>query len=444
MSNQGSIIVKMQATLEKYLVPFATKLSDQRHLAAVRDGLTYLIPFTILGGISILLASPPVSADMQGTNFFFSFLLAWKEWAASCSEILMVPYNLTIGIISIYVVAGIAYKLAQSYEMNAIANAFVATFIFMALAAAPKTFMVDGAGVSAMPTGQLGASSMFAAILIALLAVEINHQLMIHHVKISMPAAVPPNVSGPFEVLIPLFITTVLFMGLNILCISMTGAGLTMLVFNIFQPLLSASDSLISILFITLLTQVFWFFGIHGNNMVSAVVTPITTANITMNLEAYNAGKPMTAVFAGSFNSIYGGWMTYWAILVVLLMSARSIQLKSISKVAPPSTLFNVNEPLIFGIPTVLNIYTFIGITICSIINVTGAYLAMSANLVGKMYLTVPWTTPAPLAAFLSTMDWKAVVLWFILFAIDIVVIRVFIGMHDKQLYEEEQKSALS
>ena len=81
------------------------------------------------------------------------------------------------------------------------------------------------------------------------------------------------------------------------------------------------------------------------------------------------------------------------------------------------------------------------GITICSVINVTGAYIAMSANIVGKMYLTVPWTTPAPLAAFLSTMDWKAVVLWFILFAIDVVIMKIFISLYDKQLCQQEAES---
>lgn len=326
--------------------------------------------------------------------------------------------------------------------MNAIANMLVSTFIFVALAAAPETYMIQEVGVSAMPTAQLGASSMFAAIIVAILAVEINHFMINHNIKISMPSAVPPNVSGPFEVLIPLFVTTIVFLGANIVCLQATGSGLTQLVFKVFQPLLYASDSLPSILLITIITQLFWFFGIHGNNMVSAVVTPITTANITMNLEAYNAGEPMKAIFAGSFNTVYGGWMTYWAILLVLIISAKSVQLKSISKVAPPSTFFNVNEPLIFGIPTVLNIYTFMGITICSVINVTGAYIAMSANIVGKMYLTVPWTTPAPLAAFLSTMDWKAVVLWFILFAIDVVIMKIFISLYDKQLCQQEAESS--
>ncbi len=437
MDNQNAIITKIQEKIEKFVLPLASKLSTQRHLAAVRDGLTYLVPFTIIGGLSILLASPPVSANMQGTNIFYQFMLAWKDWATQYSNLLMIPYNLTIGIISVYVVAGITYKLSEHYKMNAIANTLVTTFIFVCISAAPESYKVGEATISAIPTAQLGASSMFAAIIVAIVGVEINHFLIEHNIKINMPKSVPPNVSGPFEVLIPLIVSTLIFFGANILCTSLTGAGLTQLVFKIFQPLLSATGSLPSILLITFLTQVFWFFGIHGNNMVGAVVTPVTTANIALNLEAYNAGEPMPAIFAGSFNSIYGGWMTYIAILLTLILFCKSPQLKSISKVAPISTAFNVNEPLIFGIPTVLNVYTFFGITLSSLLNVTVAYISMSIGLVGKMYLTVPWTTPAPLAAFLSTMDFRAVILWFILLACDICILLPFMRMYDKQLLKE-------
>lgn len=438
MNNQ-SFSEKLQSNLERFVVPFATKISSQRHLAAIRDGLTYLIPFTIIGGLSILLASPPISETQEASNFFIQFLLGWKAWATQNGSILMVPYNLTIGIISIYVVAGISYQLSKHYKMNSIANMLVATFVFATVSCAPGTFLNGEIAISAIPTANLGAASMFSAILIGIAVVEINHFLILKNIRIKLPDAVPENVSGPFEVLIPLVVSTIVIMGLDLLLIQWTGAGINRLVFTIFQPLLSASGSLPSILLISFITQLFWFFGIHGNNMVSAVLTPITTANIALNLEAYNANEPMKEIFAGSFNSIYGGWMTYIAILITLFIVAKSQQLRSIRTVAPVSTAFNVNEPLIFGIPTVLNIYTFFGISLSTLTNVTVAYLAMSSGLVGKMYLSVPWTTPAPIAAFLSTMDWKAVVLWFALLAVDVIIMIPFIRMYDKQLVKSEQ-----
>lgn len=79
-STQKGFMAKFQAVLEKYVVPVATKISQQRHLAAVRDGLTVLVPVTIIGGFAILLAQPPVDASLQPTNFFFSFLCMWRDW----------------------------------------------------------------------------------------------------------------------------------------------------------------------------------------------------------------------------------------------------------------------------------------------------------------------------------------------------------------------------
>ena len=85
-TNSKGFMAKFQAVLEKYVVPVATKISQQRHLAAVRDGLTVLVPVTIIGGFAVLLAAPPVSASMEPTNFLFQFLCAWRDWAAANSS----------------------------------------------------------------------------------------------------------------------------------------------------------------------------------------------------------------------------------------------------------------------------------------------------------------------------------------------------------------------
>ena len=262
------------------------------------------------------------------------------------------------------------------------------------------------------------------------------------NITIKMPATVPPNVASPFKVLIPMAVCVVGFILLNILCTSVTGAGLCNLLTNILQPLFSASESLPSILFLLLVSQLFWFFGIHGDNMVGAVVTPIITMNVALNLEAYNVGKEMTDIFAGQFNGVWGGWCTYIALLIAMILVTKSKQLRALCKLAPLSTAFNINEPLVFGVPTVLNVYTLIPTMVCTILNICVAYFATYFNIIGKTYLVLPWTTPAPLAAFLSTMDWKALVLWVILCAIDVIIIIPFLKNYDKQLLAEEEKQA--
>ena len=429
---------KIQAFMEAKLVPIATKLATQKHLAALRDGLTILIPFTVIGGISLMLANPPVDLEVvTPTNLFFKFLIAWKHFAMDWSSLITIPFNLTIGIVSVYVVFSVAYRLAQHYKMEALPNAFTATFIFACVAGAPQIieegFYIDIAG--------LGAGSMFTAILMAIAIIEINHFMIKRNIKITMPESVPPMVAGPFEVLLPLVVNTLLFIGIDQLILQLTGSGLTSLVFTIFTPLISASSSLPSVLVIVLLIVIFWFFGIHGDNMVSAIASPIFTGNLVMNLDAYNSGKEIPTIFAGNFNYIFGLAIVWIAILINMIFVCKNERLRSLGKLAIPSSLFNINEPLIFGVPTVLNVLTFIPSIICVIINISTAYFASYFGIMNKTVMSVPWTLPAPLYAFLATLDIRAMFVWFLLLIVNVIIFIPFMRSYDKQLNNDNTQT---
>ena len=431
-SEKTSFMDKFSAFMEKYLVPIGMKISEQRHLAAIRDGMTVLIPITIIGGFACLLAVPPVPSGIEPTNFFYSFLLAWQSWATANSTILMIPYQLSIGIIAVFVVCGVSYRFAKNYNMDGINNMMSALLVYLCISGA-----VD-LSTGSIVMSRLGAGYMFGAIVIALLVVEINHFFITKNISIKMPASVPPNVAAPFNVLLPLAFNVIFFSVLNVLVTNMTGAGLNDLVYTIFQPLMSATGTLPSILLINFIMTTFWFFGIHGANMVSVVVSPLTTAGLAANMESYLANEPMKYIFAGSVNSVFGNWITYTAILVVIFLFAKSEQARSVAKVAIVPSCFNINEPSIFGLPTVLNVYTYIPLLICSVINFSSYYLLANAGILGKFYMTLPFTVPGPLAAFLATMDWKTIILWFILFIVDICVVYPFIKIYDKQLQQKE------
>ena len=300
---KGSMMERFQSFMEEHILPVASKIGSQRHMASIRDGMSLLIPLTIIGGVAMILAIPPIPAGIEGTNFFYNFLLAWKDFASNFYNTLMVPYNLTIGIISVYVVMGISYQLARSYELNAINNMVCALLVFLCIAGFPENDLV-------FSTSQLGSTSMFAGIIIAIAVVEINR----------------------------------FFTSQNAICFSAIGGGLTTLIYKVIQPLLSAAGSLPSILLINILMTTFWFFGIHGANMVSIVVTPITTAALAVNAEAYATGQPLPEIFAGAINSVFGNWITYTAFLIIMIFVCKSSQLKSIGKIASVPTLFNMNQ----------------------------------------------------------------------------------------------------
>lgn len=422
---------KFQNWMMEKVMPIANKLNQQRHLAAIRDAMTLLIPLTIIGGFAILLAQPPVPAG--STN---GFLLAWKAWANKMGDSLWIPYNLTMGCLSLYVTVGVAYFLAKSYKMNPITNVVSALAVFI---------IISGACDNAKGTlifSYFGSSYMFGAMLTAIICVEVNHLFISHNIKIRMPASVPPNVTAPFEILIPFAVTLIGMMLLNGLINNLTGAGFTALIFTIFQPLMRATGSIPSVLLINLLITLFWFFGIHGDNMVAPVTNTITTAAIAANAEAYAAHKAIPYTYAGAAATVFGQWCFFLSLQFVILIACHSSQLKSLVKVSLIPSCFNINEPGVFGIPAVLNIWVFIPEAICCMLNYLVYALCANAGIVSKFVIAAPWTTPGPLNALLATgMDLRVVVLWFILFAVNFFIALPFMRIYDKQLQKEETEN---
>lgn len=443
-STQNGFMAKFQALLEKYVVPVATKISQQKHLAAVRDGLTVLVPVTIIGGFAILLAQPLVSASMQPTNILFQFLCTWRDWAAANIGVLLTPYNLTIGAIAVYVTLGVAYQLCKTYKMDPISNLISTLLVFLCVSGVPQGFVSGEATVNAIPLTNLGASGMFTAILVAISVVEINHFFVKKNIVIKMPASVPPNVAAPFHLLIPAVVNVVLFIGLNMLSSQLFGADIPGLIYALFQPLISATGSLPSILLINVLMTTFWFFGVHGANMVGVVTGPLTLVGLTANATAYAAGKDLPYIFAGAVNSVYGGWISYFAVVVVILLFCKSSQARSIAKIASVPAFFNINEPLIFGLPTVLNPFTLITFLICNNLNFTIVYFLMESNFLGKFFVSMPFTVPGPLQAWLSSMNPKSILVWAALLVLDVIIALPFIKAYDKQLLATENVEEMS
>lgn len=423
-----------QSLMEIYVIPAAAKIARQRHLAAVRDGLAVIIPMTVIGGISCFLAVPPIPASMaESPNLFSSLLLAWKSLAGTYAQILALPYYLTTGILSLYVTAAVACQMAKSYHMDIINNVLSALLVFLCV-----SNCID-MRTGFLSTDRLGADYMFGAVTVALLVVEINHLFIEKSLFINMPSSVPPSVAAPFHYLLPLGFNVLLWIGGNCVCTYLTGDGITGLVFSIFRPLLKVTDSLPSILLLNAVITTFWFFGIHGTNLVGAVTLPITTAALAANMEAYRTGGRIDYIFAGNVSSIFGNWITYIAILMVIFTTCKSSRLKSAARLAIIPSIFNINEPCIFGIPTVLNLYTYIPLLICNAVNFSSYYLLARAGILGRFSMSLPFTVPGPLAAALATMDPKAFLLWIVLLTADYFIVMPFMKLYDTQLMIAEK-----
>lgn len=423
--------------LENSVGRIANTLSNQRHMAALRSGMVFTLPFTLLGGIVMIMMFPPVTATLEPTNPIFEFLIAWKNWGAT-TPLLQAPYYLTMGILSVYTVFGISFNLAKSHKINQGYASLIALCTFLCIATTPTR---GEDKVWSIALTYLDAQGMFLGIIVAMITVEITAWMIKKKVGIKLPDSVPANITAVFEYLFPLAVNVILFITLNELCKAGMGYGLVSLIQNLISPLLSFTDSLPSVIIINIFVIGFWFFGIHGAALVASIIGPIQATNLAANAAAMAANGVPGAVLAGSFKSIFATQIMYNALLFSVLLFAKSPRLKSLCKLSLVPNLFNINEPLIFGLPMVMNVVLIIPILITTVIDTAVFYLLMTSDFIGKVYIATVATFPAPINAFLSTMDWKAPIVWFILLLINIAIFVPFVKVFDKQTIEEDEKT---
>ena len=431
----SSFINKIQTILEGSLGKVASKLSTEKHINSLKSGMMFTLPFTLLGGFVMILMFLPIPSGIEPTNWFYSLLLNIQTWGSS-SLVLKTLYNLSLGLISVYTVIGISYSLSEEYKLKSSYTCLTSLFVFLAITVEVAK---NESGLNSISINYLDASGMFVAIIVAMLTVEVSRLLKKHNITIRLPESVPPMVSAPFELLIPLIVNVFLFVGGNELLKIGLGYGVVNLLTNILAPFLSASESLPAVVLINVIVMIFWLFGIHGAALMAAIIGPLQTANLTANAAAVASGAAMTHVFAGSFKSIFATQIMYNALLIAVLIFAKSPRLRTLCKFSFIPNLFNINEPLIFGLPIVMNVILVVPILLTTILNTIVSYLMMSFDIVGKIYIYFLPTFPAPINAFLSTMDWKAPVMWFILFAANLLIFYPFIKVFDKQVIEEDK-----
>lgn len=426
-----AIMQKFSNLLEGTVGKIAVQLSSQRHISALRDGMLFTLPFTLLGGICMILMFPPIPAETG-----VAFLDTWKAVGPTL-PLFTAGYYLTMGILAVYATAGVAYSLAKSYDLHPGYYAFMAMAVFFTVACNDVSTPITE-GVRGLALANLDASGMFTGIVVALSCVTVGAFMTKHNIMIRMPDAVPQSVAAVFEILLPFAVNYVLFSGINAGCESVLGYGLSALVVNIIAPVLSVGNSLPSVVLINVLVIGFWFFGIHGAAMMAAIVGTLQSSNLAANAAAIAAGSAPEFILAGSFKSIFATQIMFEAVLIAVLLFCKSDRLRSLAKVSLVPNIFNINEPVIFGLPLVMNVTLMLPTLVCTILNTAVSYLVMSAGLVGKVYIATVATIPSPINAFLSTMDFKAILLWFALFAVNLLIFAPFMKAYDKQVIAED------
>lgn len=430
-------------TLNEKIVPVIMKFVNLKPVIALRDGMLYCLPMNIIGSIFLLIACFPVQAfcDAMANTFGPS----WNDPLFKCQ-------GATMNIMALIAVLGMAYVYAKNEGYEPMSSAIMAMACFVLINDNFVEYTPEGATEAVqvggvIPVSWIGGQGMFTAIIVSIVVAAVYCWFLKKDIRIKMPAGVPEGVVNSFSALIPaaacLAGATVVYaafkFGLN--------TSFPAMIYKIIQgPLQAASDSLGGAILISFCVPFLWFFGIHGGNTVGGVVGSLLMANTTENAALQAAGKlsmengahVVCQQFLDNFINLTGSGQTI-GIVLFMLFFAKSAQFKTLGKLAAPSGLFNINEPILFGIPIVMNPIMGVPFIAVPVVNAVLLYLTISMGIIPPMGGTLPpWTTPPIISGFILG-GWKYAVMQAVCLLVGFCIYFPFVKKVDTMNYKQEQ-----
>lgn len=397
-TKKKSFVERMTDFVETKLAPPLVKISQIRYLQTLQETFMVLMPYMILGATATLVLN-------LGGLFSEGSGLNMPEVAAKINELVgyVKPALFQMVFISINIMALIVtllngYFLGVYYnkkndKINPIATGLVAMIGFLCF--------IDFTQLSAnfdWPNYVLGAPSLFTSILISIFAVEIYRWFVEKNITIKMPDGVPPMIAQSFISIIPVTAVVILF---SLLGRNIPDFNLLTLFNDLSSYLVVGGSGPVAQFIAFILDRLFWFVGLHGSNIVGSIMTPVWETMAAANLSAFNAGKEIPYIFSSLWVNAYVRLSVFP--IAVLLVISKVKRFKVLGKLSIVGTVFNIAEPIMYGMPLVLNPLMFVpwvfGFGALFIFN---AALTM-LGLVPPIVANVVWTMPVPLMAFIGS-----------------------------------------
>lgn len=423
---------KLLGKLNDVLAPISEKIATEPHIAAVAAGVVATLPFTMAGAVVSIIKS-------------LTFL------PEGFRNLLNIPYNMTMGVIAIVVAFSVAYQFAHRVDVDAFTAPLTSVIMFLMIAAPQSSAIMvgdfkAGSALKDLPLSDvisftyLGARGMFLAIVVALVSVEITHLCKRYKLEIRMPESVPAYVSKSFTAVVPVVLNMVFFYAMSILSSSTLHLTVPQVIDKVLTPGLNALGSIWGIIVLTIFAQLLWLLGLHGDNIVyAATVYPLSLQAIILNGQLEAAGKALryTPALTFIFHSYGGAGATIG--LAFWLLFAKSKQLKTMGKIGIIPALFNINEPLTYGIPIVLNPMLAIPFIITPILSVVIAHIAWITH-----FMPLPSHMSGGLPLIINEFvygggAWQYIVVGVLIVIVSVLIYYPFVKMYDHQLLIQEQ-----
>ncbi|GAA3808212.1 PTS sugar transporter subunit IIC [Cellulomonas soli] len=431
--------MKIDTVVER-VQPVAARIQENVYVKSITGGFLAALPALMFGAVCSMLIGFPVDA--------------WKDWLAgnALGAALQFGSDATFGLLGLYAVIGIGYTLGRELKQDALATTIVSVVGFLlvmpfstTVTSGETTIPVTGV----IPTQWLGGQGIFAAIIVSLVATRLYALVVSRGWKIKMPASVPPNVSRPFEAIVPAAIVGTLFLAVHSLFAATSYGHLSQFIFSIIgSPLAHVSNSFGAWFVIVLLAQLCWVFGIH-NGAVWYVVLPLMIGPATENQVAGAAGDtlPYTITLTVVFAIVQwvGGGGSLLGLSTNMILFAKSDRYKTLGRLAFPPSVFNITEPMMFGFPVVYNPLMAIPFVLVPLIQLTLGYVLISLGVIGVPWVNLPFsvmTMPFVPGGFLLGAGVGFGLFLIGCFVLSVVCYYPFFRIADKREQQIEQETA--
>lgn len=425
---------------EKVLPPIL-KFVNTKAITALRNGMLYTMPFTIVGSIFLLLSNFPVQtvADWvkdSGLGVYFDQ-----------------AYGASFAIMSIFAVMGIAYSYVKNEGFEGLPAGMIGLVVYLLTMRSTVTDAESGITIgNVIDKSWTSGQGMISAILVGLFVGWGYSWFLKRDIRIKLPEQVPANVANSFTALIPASVLITVAMIVYAIFDIVMKTTVVEWIYDVIQsPMQGVTDSLGGALLLGFSTPFLWFFGEHGSTIVGGIMGPILQANSLANSDILNSGKELTLANGGhivtqqfydQFINVTGAGMTIGLVMFMAVL-ARSAQYRQLGRLSLAPAFFGINEPIVFATPIVMNPIMVIPFILTLVVSSMITYFALYTGLVPLFTaIQVPWTTPPVISGFLIS-GWQAALLQLIVLTIGFFIYFPFVRKMDQINVAQEQGEAI-
>lgn len=417
--------------LEEKLVPVAAWIAENKYVNGIRRAFIMMMPLLMIGSLFLMITAFPLPAYQRGMAS-----LLRENW----KDIFDIPVSATFNLIALFVAFLVAQQLAKQFELDSIAVGLLSLASFLILTPLGNTSEFG----QVITFIWLGSKGMFVAMVIGVVTVKIFHFFVKRDILVKMPDGVPPEVIKSFEALIP---GTVILATALLLRVGMEHTSYGTIHDFVYKmlvlPLRALGTSYIGSILTVFAISILWSVGINSGSMVNGFVRPFWLENQAENIAALQAGQPLPHVITEQFFDMIwmGGAGVTLSLLLAIVIFAKSKHIKSVGAIGIVPGIFNINEPVLFGLPIILNPIMLIPFNIVPIVMVTTQYIAMNIGLVSKpLGVAFPWPTPAVISGFITVGDLSGALIQIVNLIIGAMIYLPFLRIIDKASKKEEDE----